>query len=213
MNELLKTYKIFVESVYAKFGKAAAKPIIREGFNALCEAIDDNMVKLVEYLNQPAATPIHNSDGILMTGRKAFNYFENASIKEGVWGVHFTNLEAFYYILEEGFSNGTVNLDQLAYTGNYEGGRGNDGWLFALPVDSKYVKSYDMGYGDYGFLIKTDCVLVDHLGDGDTEMLFRGKDVSTMIPFMYDEDAEVWKTKDDGAEYGSLEELIAKYVK
>lgn len=213
MNELLKTYKIFVESVYAKFGKTAAKPIIREGFNALCEAIDDNMVKLVEYLNQPAATPIHNSDGILMTGRKAFNYFENASIKEGVWGVHFTNLEAFYYILEEGFSNGTVNLDQLAYTGNYEGGRGNDGWLFALPVDSKYVKSYDMGYGDYGFLIKTDCVLVDHLGDGDTEMLFRGKDVSTMIPFMYDEDAEVWKAKDDGAEYGSLEELIAKYVK
>ena len=213
MNELLKTYKIFVESVYAKFGKAAAKPIIREGFNALCEAIDDNMVKLVEYLNQPADTPIHNSYGVLMTGRKAFNYFENASIKEGVWGVHFTNLEAFYYILEEGFSHGTVNLDQLAYTGNYEGGRGNDGWLFALPVDSKYVKAYDMGYGDYGFLIKTDCVLVDHLGDGDTEMLFRGKDVSTMIPFMYDEDAEVWKTKDDGAEYGSLEELIAKYVK
>lgn len=213
MNELLKTYKIFVESVYAKFGKAAAKPIIREGFNALCEAIDDNMVKLVEYLNQPADTPIHNSYGVLMTGRKAFNYFENASIKEGVWGVHFTNLEAFYYILEEGFSHGTVNLDQLAYTGNYEGGRGNDGWLFALPVDSKYVKSYDMGYGDYGFLIKTDCVLVDHLGDGDREMLFRGKDVSTMIPFMYDEDAEVWKTNDDGAEYGSLEELIAKYVK
>lgn len=70
-----------------------------------------------------------------------------------------------------------------------------------------------MGYGDYGFLIKTDCVLVDHLGDGDTEMLFRGRDVSTMIPFQYDEDAEVWITEDDGAEYGSLEELIAKYTK
>lgn len=213
MNELLKTYKIFVDSVYANFGKAAAKPIIREGFNALCEAIDDNMVKLVEYLNQPATTPIHNSDGVLMTGRKAFNYFENASIKEGMWGVHFTNLEAFYYIKEEGFSNGTTKLDHLAYTGNYKGGRGKNGWLFALPVDSEYLKSYDMGYGDYGFLIKTDCVLVDHLGDGDTEMLFRGSDVSTMIPFQYDEDEEVWITEDDGGEYSSLEELIAKYAK
>lgn len=213
MNDLLKTYKIFVESVYAEFGKAAAKPIIREGFNALCEAIDDDMVKLVEYLNQPANTPIHTSFGVMKTGCKAFNYFDNASIKEGMWGVHFTNLEAFYYIKEEGFSNGTTKLDQLAYTGNYEGGRGKDGWLFALPVDSEYLKSYDMGYGDYGFLIKTDCVLVDHLGDGDTEMLFRGRDVSTMIPFQYDEDAEVWITEDDGAEYGSLEELIAKYTK
>lgn len=213
MNDLLKTYKIFVDSVYTKFGKDAARPIIREGFKALCEAIDDNMVKLVEYLNQPATEQIHNSYGVLMTGRKAFNYFENASIKEGMWGVHFTYLEPFYYILEEGFSNGTTNLDQLAYTGNYEGGRGKDGWFFALPLDSKYLKSYDMGYGDYGFLIKTDCVLVDHLGDGDSEMLFRGKDVSTMIPFMYDEEAEVWKTEVDGAEYGSLEELIAKYAK
>ena len=41
MNKLLKTYKIFVESVYAEFGKAAAKPIIREGFKVLCEAIDN----------------------------------------------------------------------------------------------------------------------------------------------------------------------------
>ncbi len=213
MNELLKTYKTFVDSVYANFGKAAAKPIIREGFKALCEAIDDNMVKLVEYLNQPAATPIHNSDGVLMTGRKAFNYFENASIKEGMWGVHFTYLEPFYYILEEGFSNGTTNLDQLAYTGNYEGGRGKDGWFFALPLDSKYLKSYDMGYGDYGFLIKTDCVLVDHLGDGDREMLFRGRDVIEKIPFYYDEDTEMWISHSDQAEYGTLEELIAKYAK
>lgn len=213
MNDLLKTYKIFVESVYAEFGKAAAKPIIREGFNALCEAIDDEMVKLVEYLNQPANTPIHTSFGVLMTGCKAFNYFENASIKEGMWGVHFTNLEAFYYIKDDGFSNGTTNLDQLAYTGNYEGGRGKNGWFFALPLDSKYLKSYDMGYGDYGFLIKTDCVLVDHLGDADTEMLFRGSDVIEMIPFYYDDESDRWISYSDGAEYGSLEELIAKYTK
>ena len=41
MNPLIKTYKIFVESVKAEFGPRDAAPIIKEGYKALCEAIGD----------------------------------------------------------------------------------------------------------------------------------------------------------------------------
>lgn len=41
MNPLIETYKIFVESVKAEFGPRNAAPIIKEGYEALCEAIGD----------------------------------------------------------------------------------------------------------------------------------------------------------------------------
>ena len=42
MNPLIETYKIFVESVKAEFGEDKARPIIQEGYRALCEAIGDD---------------------------------------------------------------------------------------------------------------------------------------------------------------------------
>ena len=212
MDILQEQYSAFMESVCTTLGCTDALPALNEGFNAFCEAVDDNMVKLVAYLNQPATKQIRDAEGYPVTTHKAFNYFEDATIKEGVWGVHFTNLDAYYKIMSRGFSRGTANLDKLAYTGHSTTGRKKDGWLFALPIDSDYLKEYDLGYGDCGFLIKTDGVLANHLGDGDKEILFRGKDVSVMIPFQYDEEYDKWITEVDDVDYSSIIEIIAKYA-
>lgn len=42
MDPLIETYKIFVESVKAEFGEDNARPIIQEGYEALCEAIGED---------------------------------------------------------------------------------------------------------------------------------------------------------------------------
>jgi len=212
MTSFQTQYQTFIESICDQFGMPEASPALQNGFHAYCEAVDEGMVKLVDYLNQMATEQIRDKEGNPVTTHKAFNYFENAEVKEGMWGVHFTNLEAYQKIMIRGFSRGTANLDRLAYTGHATGKRRKDGWLFALPIDSDYLKEYDLGYGDCCFLIKTDCVLVKHLVDDDTEMLFRGKDVSTMIPFQYDEEFDYWVCDTDGNKFDTLTDVIAHYT-
>ena len=112
-------------------------------------------------------------------------------------------------------AHGTSELDHLAYTSQYPGGRTKQGWLFALPVDTAYLKHYDMAYGDCAFLIKSDGVIAKHVGERDVEMLFRRKDVKETIPFYYDRDSKKWVVEEEGKKpksYDTIGEIVDKYT-
>ena len=129
------------------------------GYGGAMEAVDGKMKQLKNYLGKKPESDIKYSRGYIDTTRRAFNYFKDAHIQEGAWAVHFTNEKAYPKIKKDGFANGTTVLDHLAYTTMYDGGRGTQGWLFALPVGCSYLKHYDLGYGDCAFLIKADGVI------------------------------------------------------
>jgi len=161
-----------------------------EPINACLES--SATARLVKYLNQPATFKVKASSRTNLS-KPAYNYFTDAHVVNGVWAVHFTGLEAFEDIQESGFKNGTRTLDNLAYSANYsDSRRGKLGWLFALPLDCPYLDNYDLGYGDCGFLIKTNGVRARHIVDGDDEILFRGRDVLEKIPIIFDEDYDRW---------------------
>lgn len=191
------------------------KDAYQSGSMNAMEAVDGPMKKLDKYLGKEQKDEIKDEKGYIDTNKKAFNYFKNPRIVEGSWAVHFTNDKAYPKIKKNGFSNGTLVLDHLAYTTTYEGGRGKDGWLFALPVGCSYLKHYDLGYGDCAFLIKSDGVVAKHVGEQDDELIFRNKDVIKKIPFRYDHDAREWVVEpDDGSEerFSTIGQVIEKFA-
>ena len=98
----------------------------------------------------------------------------------------------------------------------YDGGRGKQGWQFALPVGCSYLKHYDLGYGDCAFLIKADGVIAKHVGEQDDELIFRDKDVIKKIPFRYDYDSKKWVVEpEDGKneEFDTIGQVIEAYQK
>lgn len=188
----------------------------RSGYASTMEAVDGGMKKLNKYLGKAPDEDIKDSKGYVDTTKKAFNYFKDAHIKEGAWAVHFTNEKAYPKIKKNGFANGTTILDHLAYTTMYDGERGKQGWLFALPVGCSYLKHYDLGYGDCAFLIKADGVIAKHVGEQDDELIFRDKDVIKKIPFRYDYDTKKWVVEpEDGKneEFDTIGRVIEAYQK
>lgn len=186
------------------------------GYGSAMEAVDGKMKQLNKYLGKKPDSDIKDSKGYIDTTRKAFNYFKDAHIQEGAWAVHFTNEKAYPKIKKNGFANGTTVLDHLAYTTMYDGGRGKQGWLFALPVGCSYLKHYDLGYGDCAFLIKADGVIAKHVGEQDDELIFRDKDVIKKIPFRYDYDSKKWVVEpEDGKneEFDTIGQVIEAYQK
>ena len=186
------------------------------GYGSAMEAVDGKMKQLNKYLGKKPDSDIKDSKGYIDTTRKAFNYFKDAHIQEGAWAVHFTNEKAYPKIKKNGFANGTTVLDHLAYTTLYDGGRGKQGWLFALPVGCSYLKHYDLGYGDCAFLIKADGVIAKHVGEQDDELIFRDKDVIKKIPFRYDYDTKKWVVEpEDGKneEFDTIGQVIEAYRK
>jgi len=184
------------------------------GYGSAMEAVDGKMKQLNKYLGKKPDSDIKDSKGYIDTTRKAFNYFKDAHIQEGAWAVHFTNEKAYPKIKKNGFANGTTVLDHLAYTTMYDGGRGKQGWLFALPVGCSYLKHYDLGYGDCAFLIKADGVIAKHVGEQDDELIFRDKDVIKKIPFRYDYDSKKWVVEpEDGKneEFDTIGQVIEAY--
>lgn len=204
--------------------KAAVDPKVLEtvrnayssGYGSAMEAVDGKMKQLNKYLGKKPDSDIKDSKGYIDTTRRAFNYFKDAHIQEGAWAVHFTNEKAYPKIKKNGFANGTTVLDHLAYTTMYDGGRGKQGWLFALPVGCSYLKHYDLGYGDCAFLIKADGVIAKHVGEQDDELIFRDKDVIKKIPFRYDYDTKKWVAEpEDGKneEFDTIGQVIEAYQK
>lgn len=186
------------------------------GYGSAMESVDGKMKQLNKYLGKKPDCDIKDSKGYVDTTRKAFNYFKDAHIQEGAWAVHFTNEKAYPKIKKNGFANGTTVLDHLAYTTMYDGGRGKQGWLFALPVGCSYLKHYDLGYGDCAFLIKADGVIAKHVGEQDDELIFRDKDVVKKIPFRYDYDSKKWVVEpEDGKneEFDTIGQIIEAYQK
>lgn len=186
------------------------------GYGSAMEAVDGKMKQLNKYLGKKPDSDIKDSKGYIDTTRMAFNYFKDAHIQEGAWAVHFTNEKAYPKIKKNGFANGTTVLDHLAYTTMYDGGRGKQGWLFALPVGCSYLKHYDLGYGDCAFLIKADGVIAKHVGEQDDELIFRDKDVIKKIPFRYDYDTKKWVVEpEDGKneEFDTIGQVIEAYQK
>lgn len=186
------------------------------GYGSAMEAVDGKMKQLNKYLGKKPESDIKDSKGYIDTTRKAFNYFKDAHIQEGAWAVHFTNDKAYPKIKKNGFANGTTVLDHLAYTTMYDGGRGKQGWLFALPVGCSYLKHYDLGYGDCAFLIKADGVIAKHVGEQDDELIFRDKDVIKKIPFRYDYDTKKWVVEpEDGKNkaFETIGQVIEAYQK
>lgn len=183
------------------------------GYRAIVEAQDAGMRKLESYLNRKPDADIKDDDGYITTAKKAYNYFKDARMVEDHWAVHFTSEEVYPKIKKSGFSHGTSVLDHLAYTSQYPGNRTKQGWLFAVPVDTAYLKHYDMGYGDCAFLIKTDGVIAKHVGERDLELLFRRKDVKETIPFYYDREKKKWVVDDDKKEsFDTIGEIVDKYA-
>lgn len=185
------------------------------GYRAILEAQDGDLAKLTAYLNRKPDEDILDENGYLTTTKKAYNYFLNARTVHDQWAVHFTSEEVYPKIKRDGFSHGTTVLDHLAYTSQYEGGRSRNGWLFALPVDTAYLKHYDMAYGDCAFLIKSDGVIARHIGERDVEMLYRRSDVKETIPFRFERDSKKWVVEIDGEKpkkYDTIGEIVDEYA-
>lgn len=197
-----------------KTNQAPGYNALQEGISALVES--SATAKLVKYLNQPATYNVKASSRTNLS-KPAYNYFTDAREVNGVWAVHFTTVEAFEDIQVSGFKNGTRTLDNLAYSTEYsDSKRGKLGWLFALPLDCPYLDNYDLGYGECGFLIKTNGVRARHIGDGDDEILFRGRDVLEKIPIIFDEDYDRWVaylTDGKKLQNRSLKKLIQSAMK
>lgn len=176
-------------------------------------AVKDELENLYHYLSQEATDNIKDKNG-LNTNLKAFNYFEPKGIVYNQWALHFTHLEAWEDIQNNGFRNGTINLDHLAYSNHYRNPLNMEtvtdgGWLFAIPISNKYLGE-DCGYGDCGFLIRTDGVLAYHKGDGDDEIIFNNDCVKKSIPFMFDEDEDDWLlfNGQEHRDFNTIQELI-----
>lgn len=60
------------------------------GYASAMEAVDGKMKQLNKYLGKKPDSDIKDSKGYIDTTRKTFNYFKDAHIQEGAWGVHFT---------------------------------------------------------------------------------------------------------------------------
>lgn len=155
------------------------------------------LVDLFKYLSQEPTDDIYDGGKhgkcFINTRYKAYNYFEPRGIVHNVWAVHYTNLEGYEGIQSRGFRIGVHNYDELAYSANYydDNTHRKSGWNFALPIDNKYLGD-DLGYGDCGFIIKTDGVRAYHKGDHDDEIIFKGCMVKKKYPFVYDEDYNCW---------------------
>ena len=209
----LKYNMAIVESFITRHGVYPWKKFRAESMN---EAVDRGMKKLNRYLGKEPDENIKDSKGYIDTNKKAFNYFKDAYIKEGAWAVHFTNDKAYPKIKKDGFANGTTILDHLAYTTMYDGGRGKQGWLFALPVGCSYLKHYDLGYGDCAFLIMADGGRAKHVGEQDDELIFRDKDVIKKIPFRYDYESKKWVVEpEDGKNkaFDTIGQVVEAYQK
>jgi len=171
----------------------------------------NDLRQLLAYLSQEADTDV-GSGGNVNTGAKAYNYFEPKGIVTNAWALHFTGLEAWEEISENGFVHGCTDIDKLAYSYSKFDSEGNTdttanyGWCFALPIDNEYLGD-DCGYGDCGFLIRTDGVRAFHKIDGDDEIIFKNENVKQMIPFMYDEDYEGWNVPEISESFEDIENL------
>lgn len=104
------------------------------------------------------------------------------------WCIHFTNDSMS--VARNGFTNGTDDIDNLAYTVRDAKSMSHSGYNFAYPIDSREV---DMAkYGDEAVLFQTSGVLVWHYGDEEDQVIFYGPNAKNFIPITKDEYSGEW---------------------
>ena len=163
-------------------------------FESINNALNDSKIKLFNYLKrEPKITSCEHGN----TNLPSYCYFIPKNIVNNFMCVHFTNMESYHNIKDLGFIVGTHDITKLGYSSESKGDVGSDVWNFALPINSKYVSNYDLGYGDCGFIISTDGVLAHHIVDNDDEVIFTDKDVHSIVPIIYDDEKRLWFIDDD----------------
>lgn len=111
---------------------------------------------------------------------------EFMSVVKNEWCIHFT--EYSDDISKEGFTQGTPDLERLAYT-NAGGFKAQSGYDFAFLVNDGNVDFNN--YGSEAVIFRTSGVLVWHHGDGQRQVIFYGPNVKEFIPIKYDS-SEGW---------------------
>ena len=173
--------------------------------------IDNKLRELFDYLSQKSEVDVIGkiklNNGNEAFRQKAYNYFEPKAILHDVWVIHFTNLEGFEDIPENGFKYGESDIEKLAYTeGN--GWKENKGeYGFALLLDDPYIDNYDLGYGDCALIFKTDGVLAYHKIDRDDELIFINSNIkSNYYQLIFDDDEGIWYIGDNPC--GTLRDAV-----
>lgn len=166
---------------------------------------------LYKYLSQK---PTEDVKGMIRNGgnegfeQEAYNYFEPKKILHDVYIIHFTNMEGYENIPNEGFKMGSSDVKNLAYSnGGVSGGKISFGFL----LDNPYVEDYDLGYGDCALVFKTDGILAYHKIDGDDEVIFFNNSIKSDIHrLIFDDDERCWYC--DDVPCGDLKNAINKAI-
>ena len=108
------------------------------------------------------------------------------------WLIHFTNNP--HSISTSGFVFGTGEYNSLAYSGCRTGNKYGQGYNFAYDVDDfeKYYKYCSKPkYGEGAVLFRASGIKVWHNGDEETQVIFNGGTVNSVVPIYYN-NGEWW---------------------
>lgn len=201
-NIYLKFQKFIVKIYY--IGKSLIDRLtMLTGFYTR-ENREQMLVELYRYLNiEPDADLCNQKQrGFIDKRRKAYNYMEPQLISHNAWGIHFTDKDGFDGIRKSGFKIGVADFDGLAYPyeyNKYEDSKEN-GWNFAYPVTYNWLND-EFRYGEYGFIIQTDCVNAYHKCRDEEELIFRNCHIKKKFPFIYNDELDCWNLIGFGRNY------------
>ena len=103
------------------------------------------------------------------------------------WCIHFGN-DAMN-IANEGFTGGTDDINQLAYT-NAGQKKNSEGYDFAFIISDLSVD--DNEYGSEAVIFRTSGVEIYHWGDNQRQVIFWGPYAHDFIPISYSEEEGEW---------------------
>lgn len=168
LDDLLSEYENDTDVVYDEaFAEKLANTLNQ---NKLCDDFMGYAAYVGDYIDLPAW---HTMD---------FN-----RIVKNEWCIHFC--QDADSIAREGFTGGTEEIDQLAYT-NAGKQKRREGYDFAYPM---YERNIDFNnYGEEAVIFQTSGVECDHYGDNERQVIFWGPDAKNFIPIKYDREYGCW---------------------
>lgn len=103
------------------------------------------------------------------------------------WCIHFGNDAEL--ISQEGFTGGTNDLDNLAYT-NAGSKKPTPGYNFAFTIDNRKVDYAE--YGEEAVIFRTSGVEIYHYGDNENQVIFYGPNAKEFIYISHDGEGGDW---------------------
>ena len=129
-------------------------------------------------------------DNISCYENPSWMYMDYIRPVKNEWCIHFGSDS--YNIAREGFTGGTEDVEDLAYT-NAGQQKAYEGYDFAFTIDDKNVDFND--YGDQAVIFRTSGVMCYHYGDGQRQVVFWGPYAKDFIPIEYDKFEGAWVVK------------------